>query len=202
MRCWPTARRSNRCWATIPRFRCNEVAFQRLPRAGWAIGMAVRKDDVDAGAPAQAAVNDMKASGELQAIFARYGVQVVRCRDPRRLAAAGWHAWRRSWRRRRGRAGAAPAISDAGDASCRVIGSAPLPGLGVDRDRCHTRCRRANAADVGAGAGRQPERLHGAQPDRRRTSTRFPAARSRTISPIAAFALRRCWGRRRHFRLP
>ncbi|MYM98027.1 substrate-binding periplasmic protein [Duganella vulcania] len=57
-----------------PAFPLNEVAFQRLPRAGWAVGMAVRKDDQEMARLLQAAVNDMKASGELQAIFARHGV--------------------------------------------------------------------------------------------------------------------------------
>jgi ABC-type amino acid transport substrate-binding protein len=57
-----------------PAFPLNEVAFQRLPRAGWAIGMAVRKEDQDVASRLQAAINEMKASGELQAIFARHGV--------------------------------------------------------------------------------------------------------------------------------
>jgi ABC-type amino acid transport substrate-binding protein len=57
-----------------PAFPLNEVAFQRLPRSGWAVGMAVRKDDQDVARMLQAAVNDMRASGELQAIFARHGV--------------------------------------------------------------------------------------------------------------------------------
>jgi ABC-type amino acid transport substrate-binding protein len=60
-----------------PAFPLNEVAFRRLPRAGWAVGMAVRKDNQDVARLLQAAVNDMKASGELQAIFARYGVHEV-----------------------------------------------------------------------------------------------------------------------------
>ncbi|MHA4868370.1 substrate-binding periplasmic protein [Duganella sp. PWIR1] len=57
-----------------PAFPLNEVAFQRLPRAGWAVGMAVRKDDQDVAKLLQAAVNEMKASGELKTIFAKYGV--------------------------------------------------------------------------------------------------------------------------------
>lgn len=57
-----------------PAFPLNEVAFQRLPRAGWAVGMAVRKDDQEMARLLQAAINEMKASGELQAIFARHGV--------------------------------------------------------------------------------------------------------------------------------
>jgi ABC-type amino acid transport substrate-binding protein len=57
-----------------PAFPLNEVAFQRLPRAGWAVGMAVRKEDQDMARLLQAAINEMKANGELQAIFARHGV--------------------------------------------------------------------------------------------------------------------------------
>jgi len=57
-----------------PAFPLNEVSFQRLPRAGWAVGMAVRKEDQDMAKLLQSAINDMKASGELQAIFARHGV--------------------------------------------------------------------------------------------------------------------------------
>jgi ABC-type amino acid transport substrate-binding protein len=60
-----------------PAFPLNEVAFQRLPRAGWAVGLAVRKDNQDVARLLQAAVNDMKASGELRAIFARHGVNEV-----------------------------------------------------------------------------------------------------------------------------
>lgn len=57
-----------------PAFPLNEVPFQRLPRSGWAVGMAVRKDDQEMARLLQAAINDMKASGELQKIFARHGV--------------------------------------------------------------------------------------------------------------------------------
>jgi ABC-type amino acid transport substrate-binding protein len=59
-------------------FPLNDVAFQRLPRSGWAIGMAVRKDDIELAKKLQAAINDMAANGELKAIFAKYGVQVVK----------------------------------------------------------------------------------------------------------------------------
>jgi ABC-type amino acid transport substrate-binding protein len=60
-----------------PAFPLQDVSFERLPRSGWAIGMAVRKEDTDMAKLLQAAMNDMKASGELKAIFARHGVQVV-----------------------------------------------------------------------------------------------------------------------------
>jgi ABC-type amino acid transport substrate-binding protein len=61
-----------------PAFPLSEATFQRLPRAGWAVGMAVRKDDVEVAKLLQAAVNSLRDSGELQAIFNKYGVNVVR----------------------------------------------------------------------------------------------------------------------------
>jgi len=61
-----------------PAFPLRDVPFDRLPRGGWAIGMAVRKDNVGLARQLQAALNDMAASGELRTLFARYGVQVVR----------------------------------------------------------------------------------------------------------------------------
>ena len=61
-----------------PAFPLHEVAFQRLPRAGWAVGMAVREDDTELARLLQSALNEMTASGELKAIFAKYGVQVVK----------------------------------------------------------------------------------------------------------------------------
>jgi ABC-type amino acid transport substrate-binding protein len=61
-----------------PAFPLQEVPFDRLPRGGWAIGMAVKKDNVGLARQLQAALNDLAASGELKAIFAKYGVQAVR----------------------------------------------------------------------------------------------------------------------------
>jgi len=61
-----------------PAFPLQDVPFDRLPRGGWAIGMAVRKDNVGLARQLQAALNDMASSGELRTLFARYGVQVVR----------------------------------------------------------------------------------------------------------------------------
>jgi cystine transport system substrate-binding protein len=60
-----------------PAFPVEQVAFERLPRAGWVVGMAVRRDDVEVARRLQAAVNEMTANGELRAIFAKYGVQSV-----------------------------------------------------------------------------------------------------------------------------
>ena len=61
-----------------PAFPLQDVPFERLPRGGWAIGMAVRKDNVGLARQLQAALNDMAASGELRTLFAKYGVQAVR----------------------------------------------------------------------------------------------------------------------------
>lgn len=60
-----------------PAFPLHDVNFQRLPRSGWAVGMAVRKDNTEVAKLLQKALNDMVASGELKAIFAKHGVQVV-----------------------------------------------------------------------------------------------------------------------------
>ncbi len=60
-----------------PEFPLHDIAFQRLPRSGWAVGMAVRKDNTEVARMLQAALNEMVASGEMKAIFARHGVQVV-----------------------------------------------------------------------------------------------------------------------------
>lgn len=61
-----------------PAFALDEVAFQRLPRGGWAVGMAVRKDNEELGRRLQAAMNELAASGELAALLARHGVQPAR----------------------------------------------------------------------------------------------------------------------------
>jgi ABC-type amino acid transport substrate-binding protein len=61
-----------------PAFPLQEVLFDRLPRGGWAVGMAVRKDNLGLARRLQAALNDMAASGELKTIFAKYGVQAVK----------------------------------------------------------------------------------------------------------------------------
>jgi ABC-type amino acid transport substrate-binding protein len=60
------------------RYPLEPLAFERLPRNGWAVGMAVRKDDTELARRLQAALNDMAASGELRDIFAAHGVNVAR----------------------------------------------------------------------------------------------------------------------------
>ncbi|MBR7637020.1 transporter substrate-binding domain-containing protein [Janthinobacterium lividum] len=61
-----------------PAFPMSEVAFARLPRAGWAVGLAVSRQQLDVGKLLQAAMNEMAASGELKAIFEKYGVKEAR----------------------------------------------------------------------------------------------------------------------------
>lgn len=61
-----------------PGFPLHDVAFQRLPRSGWPVGLAVRKDDTEMGRLLQSAINELADSGDLKAMFAKHGVQVVR----------------------------------------------------------------------------------------------------------------------------
>jgi ABC-type amino acid transport substrate-binding protein len=61
-----------------PAFPLEDPSFQRMPRAGWAVGMAVRKGDEELARRLQAALNEMSASGELAALFAKHGVQVAK----------------------------------------------------------------------------------------------------------------------------
>ncbi|APA71626.1 amino acid ABC transporter substrate-binding protein [Janthinobacterium sp. 1_2014MBL_MicDiv] len=61
-----------------PAFAVNEVAFARLPRAGWAVGLAVSRQQLDVGKLLLAAMNEMAASGELKAIFEKHGVKEAR----------------------------------------------------------------------------------------------------------------------------
>lgn len=60
------------------RFAMHEVAFQRLPRKGWTVGMAVKKDNQELAQRLQAAMEELFASGEMIRIFAKYGVQIVK----------------------------------------------------------------------------------------------------------------------------
>ena len=61
-----------------PRFEMREVAFQRLPRKGWTVGMAVKKDNPELAKLLKDATDELFASGEMARIFARHGVQIVK----------------------------------------------------------------------------------------------------------------------------
>ncbi len=61
-----------------PNFAVSEATFQRLPREGWVVGLAVRNGDVELAKALQAATNEMASSGELAQIFAKHGVSLAR----------------------------------------------------------------------------------------------------------------------------
>lgn len=61
-----------------PRFATSDVAFQRLPKKGWTVGMAVKKDNLALAKLLQEAMDGMFASGEMAVIFAKYGVRSVK----------------------------------------------------------------------------------------------------------------------------
>ena len=56
------------------RFAISELPSPRVSRAGWAVGMAVKKDATDLAQALQRAVDELAASGRLRAIFARGNV--------------------------------------------------------------------------------------------------------------------------------
>ncbi|MFC3110754.1 substrate-binding periplasmic protein [Undibacterium arcticum] len=60
-----------------PNYQMSEVVFPRLPRKGWVVGMAVKKDATELAKLLQDATNDLVSSGEMAKIFARHGVEVV-----------------------------------------------------------------------------------------------------------------------------
>ncbi|MFD2274020.1 hypothetical protein ACFS07_31690 [Undibacterium arcticum] len=47
----------------------SEVVFPRLPRKGWVVGMAVKKDATELAKLLQDATNDLVSSGEMAKIF-------------------------------------------------------------------------------------------------------------------------------------
>lgn len=59
-------------------FPLTDLSFPRLPRQGWIVGMAVKKDNEALAQALQAAANDLEASGEMAKIFAKYGVSQSR----------------------------------------------------------------------------------------------------------------------------
>jgi ABC-type amino acid transport substrate-binding protein len=59
------------------RFAVTQLQSPLLPARGWAIGMAVKADQRALAQALEAALNALRASGELQRIFAQYGVSIV-----------------------------------------------------------------------------------------------------------------------------
>lgn len=56
----------------------SDLSFPRLPRQGWVVGMAVKKDNEELAKALQAAANELEASGELAKIFAKHGVTPIK----------------------------------------------------------------------------------------------------------------------------
>lgn len=56
----------------------SDLSFQRLPRQGWVVGMAVKKENEALAKALQEAANDLESSGETAKIFAKYGVTQTR----------------------------------------------------------------------------------------------------------------------------
>jgi ABC-type amino acid transport substrate-binding protein len=61
-----------------PGFEMTDAPFTRLPRNGWVIGMAVKKDNTELALLLQKAVNDMFESGEMNTLFAKHGVRSIK----------------------------------------------------------------------------------------------------------------------------
>ena len=59
-----------------PNFPLQEISIPRLPRMGWIVGMAVKKEQTDLASKLQSATNELFESGEMAKIFGKYGVQV------------------------------------------------------------------------------------------------------------------------------
>ena len=59
-----------------PEFPMQEVSFPRLPKQGWIVGMAVKKEDTELAGKLQAATDELFNSGDMAKIFGKYGVQV------------------------------------------------------------------------------------------------------------------------------
>lgn len=60
------------------RFEITDAPFTRLPRNGWVIGLAVKKENTELARVLQAAVNDLFESGEMAALFAKHGVRSIK----------------------------------------------------------------------------------------------------------------------------
>ncbi|WP_233556187.1 substrate-binding periplasmic protein [Noviherbaspirillum sedimenti] len=61
-----------------PNYQVHDVSFPRLPRQGWVVGMAVKKDQIELARLLQAASDELTASGELAKIFSRHGVAAIK----------------------------------------------------------------------------------------------------------------------------
>jgi ABC-type amino acid transport substrate-binding protein len=63
--------------AKISQFAITPMALPGLPENGWTIGLAVKTSNKDLGQALQAAMKDLRDSGELLAIFAQHGMTLT-----------------------------------------------------------------------------------------------------------------------------
>lgn len=59
------------------RFQMGDISFPMLPRNGWIVGMAVKKENTELKEALAAATADLIASGEMAKIFASHDVKMV-----------------------------------------------------------------------------------------------------------------------------
>ncbi len=60
------------------KFDVTDAPFQRLPRKGWVIGMAVKKENTELARALQQAVNELFDSGDMAALFNKHGVRSIK----------------------------------------------------------------------------------------------------------------------------
>ena len=60
------------------KFEVTDAPFQRLPRKGWVIGMAVKKENTELARALQQAVNELFDSGDMAALFNKHGVRSIK----------------------------------------------------------------------------------------------------------------------------
>lgn len=61
-----------------PNFEITDAPFTRLPRNGWVLGMAVKKENVELSHAVQKAVNELFDSGEMAELFKKHGVRSIK----------------------------------------------------------------------------------------------------------------------------
>lgn len=61
-----------------PDFPLSDLQFARLPRQGWVVGMAVKREHAELARALQTAANELVSSGEMADIFAKHGVTPVK----------------------------------------------------------------------------------------------------------------------------
>ena len=61
-----------------PNFEITDAPFTRLPRNGWVLGMAVKKENVELSHAVQKAVNELFESGEMAELFKKHGVRSIK----------------------------------------------------------------------------------------------------------------------------